>query len=401
MRVVKKIKIFALVEGKIIDELSDRVSGTFIRIHYILKYLKQHKDIELIYIPFQYKQKYLEEYSRINWCIDTLYHFAIPLLSLLIIVFRRPHFIYLSYPNVVYNDKYNIYLLRFAKKIGIKLLMYSHDWMEQSEVIGRGKNKFLSEKLEKELVKISDILVVVSSKYPKYETAILPGGLEEKEFEHLEYETPEGRFNIGYTGDLCWKKQGIELLIASVERLYGKYPYVKLILFGRLFDKKMKKKIEESEFVTQRVVPRTKLISYFPEVDVFAYVYDPAISYLNNTRTTKFFEYIGSEIPFIATKCEGLRMIADGKGFLWVDYSVEDFCGKLEYLLENPGERMRLSGELHELKRDNTWERRADTLHKIIVDHLVNEGEMVNNAFIGFTKGYFNTGQIEVKNDKN
>ena len=92
----KKIKIFALVEGKVIDHLSDRISGTFIRIHYILKYLKQKNDINLIYIPYEYKQKYSDTYSRLNWCIDALYHFMIPFLSLLIIIFRRPHFIYFS-----------------------------------------------------------------------------------------------------------------------------------------------------------------------------------------------------------------------------------------------------------------------------------------------------------------
>ena len=368
---MEKIKIFALVEGKIIDELSDRVSGTFIRIHYILQYLKQHKDINLIYIPFQYKQKYSRTYSKINWCIDTFYHFAVPFLSLLIIIFRRPHFIYFSYPNVVYNDKYNISLLRFFKRIGIKLLMYSHDWVEQSEIAGIGKNEFLSEGLEEELVKLSDILVVVLSKYPGHEKAILPGGLEEEEFENLKYEIHEGRFNIAYTGNMLINK-GIDILVDAVIMLHEKYPYVKLLLFGEMFalDDETKKKIEETSFIIQKVIPRTELISYFSEVDTFAYTYNPTIPYYKHTRPTKFFEYIGSEIPFIATKCDGLKMITDGKGLLWVDYSSKDFCEKLEYLLKNPQERVRLSKELHELKKENTWGKRADVLHEIIVDHL-------------------------------
>lgn len=371
---MEKIKIFALVEGKIIDELSDRVSGTFIRIHYILKHLQQHKDIKLIYIPFEYKQKYSDTYSRISWCIDTFYHFAIPFFSLLIIIFKRPHFIYFSYPNVVYNDKFNIPLLKFAKKIGTKLLMYSHDWTEQSEVSGQGKNKFLSEKLEDELVKLSDVLVVVLSKYPEHETAILPGGLEENEFESLKYEIHDGRFNIAYTGAMVIDT-GVNLLVDAAVMLHKKYPYIKLYLFGRIFalDDETKKKIEETSFIIQKVVPRTKLISYFSEIDVFAYAYNPNIPYYNNTRPTKFFEYIGSEIPFIATKCDGLKMISDGKGFLWVNYSVKGFCEKLEYLLKNPQKRMRLSKELHELKKDNTWEKRADTLHEILLQNLIKE----------------------------
>lgn len=371
---MKKIKIFALVEGKIIDELSDRVSGTFIRIHYILKYLKQKEDIKLIYIPFEYKQKYSETYSRINWCIDTFYHFAIPFLSLLIIIFRRPHFVYFSYPNVVYNDKFNVSLLRFAKRIGIKLLMYAHDWIEQSEIGGRGKNEFLSVELEEELVRVSDVLVVALSKYPEYETTILPGGLEEEEFENLKYEIHESRFNIAYTGSIEINK-GIDILVDAAIMLHRKYPRIKLYLFGRILslDEETKKTIKKSEFIIQKVIPRTELIGYFPEVDVFAYTYNPCIPYWNHTRSAKFFEYIGSEIPFIATKCDGLKMITDGKGLLWVDYSAEDFCEKLEYLLKNPQERMRLSKELHALKKENTWKKRADTLHEIIVNHLNKE----------------------------
>jgi glycosyltransferase involved in cell wall biosynthesis len=368
---MKKINIFALVEGNLIDNLSDRLSGTFIRIHYILKYLKKHKDIKLIYIPYNYKQKYSDTYSRINWCIDIFYHLTIPFLSLLIIIFRHPHFLYFSYPNVIINDKFNIFLLRFSKKIGIKLIMYSHDWIEQSTVSDWGYNKFISENLEKELVRLSDVLIVVLSKYPEHETMILPGGLEEKEFANLNYKIHQDRFNIAYIGSMS-KDKGIDILIDAAIKLQKSYPKIKLLLFGNIFslDNKTKEKIKQNNFIEHKVVPRNNLISFFSNVDVFAYPYNPNIPYWNNTRPTKFFEYIGSEIPFISTKCVGLRMITEGKGLLWVDYSQEDFFKKLEYLLKNPKERIRLSSELHVLKKDNTWGRRANTLHKIIVEHF-------------------------------
>ena len=370
---MKKIKIFALVEGKLIDRLSDRVSGTFIRIHYILKYLKKHEDIKLSYIPYQYKQIYSSTYSRINWCIDTFYHFAIPFLSLLIIIFRRPHFIYFSYPNVIYNDSLNIHILRFAKKIGINLLMYSHDWVEQSEIEGRGKNPF-SEDIEKELVEISDILVVAFSKYPKFETVLLPGGLEIEEYKSLKYNIQSDRFNIAYTGSLTQGK-GIDVLVKAAIRLHDTFPFINLLLFGKDtgLDDKTSRLITKYDFIIHKIVPRTELIKKFSKVDVFVYSYDPNIPYLNFNRPTKFFEYIGSEIPFIATKCEGLKLITDGKGLLWVDYNVDDFCDKIEYLLQNPDERMRLSRELHELKKDNTWKKRADILYEIILNNLDND----------------------------
>ena len=249
--------------------------------------------------------------------------------------------------------------------------MYSHDWVEQSEIEGRGKNTLLSEELEKELVQTSDILVVAASKYPEYETAILPGGLEEEEFANLRYEIHKNRFNIAYTGSMS-KGKGIDVLLDSAIMLHKKYPHIKLLLFGQILslDEETRKKIEESEFIMQTVIPRTKLISHFSEVDVFAYTYNPSIPYWNHTRSLKFFEYIGSEIPFIATRCEGLKMVSDGKGFLWVDYSAEDFCEKLEYLLKNSQERLRLSEELRELKNDNTWKKRTDTLHDIILNKM-------------------------------
>jgi len=366
---MKKIKIFALVEGKIIDELSDRASGTFIRIHYILKHLKQHKDIKLIYIPFEYGQKYSDTYSRISWCIDTFYHFAIPFLSLLIIIFKRPHFIYFSYPNVVYNDKFNIPLLKFAKKIGIKLVMYSHDWVEQSKIQGQGKNPFISEDLERELVEISDILLVAFSKYPQKETIVLPGGLEESEFSHLKYKIVKNRFNIGYTGSLHPGK-GIDTLVNAVVRLHRKYPYVRLYLWGSLqkeLDDRTKDIIEKSKYITNEIVPRTQLFKNLPKIDVLAYTYNPSIDYWDKNHPTKFFEYIGSEIPFISTKCNGIKKITSGRGLLFVDYSAEDFCEKLEYLLNNPNERLRLHKELGELKKENTWAKRAEIFHDVIL----------------------------------
>ncbi len=372
VKLVKKVKIFALVEGKVVDRLSDRVSGTWIRIHYILKYLKQRRDIKLIYIPYQYKQRYSEGYSRINWCIDTFYHFTIPLISCLMILLRRPDFVYFSYPNVIYNDTFNISVLRFARKIGVKLLMYSHDWVEQKKILGKSEVEILPlEKLEKELVKTSDILVVVGSKYPEYEAAVLPGGFEEEEFANLSYKTHEDRFNIGYAGAIK-PDYGVGPLVDAAIMLHEKYPYIKLLLFGKiaLLDEETTKKIMESDFIIHQTIPRTKLISHFSQVDVFAYPFNPDIPYFYNTRSTKFFEYLGSEIPFIATKCEGLKLVSDGRGFLWVDYSARDFYKKLEYLLKNPEERMRLSRELHGLKKDNTWEKRADTLHDIIVEQM-------------------------------
>lgn len=372
---MKRVKIFALVEGKLIDKLSDRVSGTWIRIHYILNHLKQRKDIELAYIPFEYKHKFSPNHSRLSQLIDLCYHLVIPILSCLILLFRRPDFVYFSYPNVIYNDRLNVPLLRLAKRVGIKLLMYSHDWVEQRQMLGKSQREIqFFERLEKELVAKSDILVVTATKYPDYETALIPAGFEAREFASLRYEICEKRFNIGYAGAIM-PHHSISLLVNSAIRLHQKYPFIKLLLFGEiaLLDEDTRRKIAEKDFINHRIIPRSKLIPHFAEVDVFAYLPNPHIPYLYQARTTKFFEYLGSEIPFIATRCGGLKLVSDGKGFLWVDYSEADVCRKLEYLLKHPKERLRLSRELHELKGEHTWQKRADRLHDVIAKHINRE----------------------------
>jgi len=373
-----RIKVFALVEGRIVERLSARVSGTFIRIHYILKHLKEQEGVELSCIPFEYRQKFSDGYSRANHAVDLFYHFAVPLLSLLIILLRRPHFVYFSYPNAVYSNALNVPLLRLAKRMGVKLLMYEHDWAEQGEMRGRSPEEVAPlRELEAELVRMSDVLVVVSSKYPEYETALLPGGLEEEEFADLDYRTRDGRFNIAYVGLLA-PDESIDLLVDAAAMLHEKHPCVRLLLFGKIasLDEETLHKIEQSPFITHRLIPRTELVSHFAEVDVFVYPADPSIPYHYNTRPTKFFEYIGSEIPFIATRCDGLKLVSDGKGFLWVEHSAQDFSDKLEYLLQHPEERLRLSRELCELKKDNTWAKRAQALRDILVSHLGSTAEV-------------------------
>ena len=125
--------------------------------------------------------------------------------------------------------------------------------------------------------------------------------------------------------------------------------------------------IKKSKFITNEIVPRTQLFKKLPKIDALAYTYNPGIDYWDKNHPTKLFEYIGSGIPFISTECKGVKKITKGKGVLFVDYSVNDFCIKLEYLLNNPDERLRLHRELCELKKENTWEKRAEIFHNIVL----------------------------------
>ena len=61
--------------------------------------------------------------------------------------------------------------------------------------------------------------------------------------------------------------------------------------------------IEKSDYIINEVIPRNQLFKNFPLIDILAYTYNPNIDYWDKNHPTKFFEYIGSEIPFIATKC--------------------------------------------------------------------------------------------------
>lgn len=370
-----KIKIFCLVEGKIIDELPDRASGTYIRIHNILDELRKFNDIKLISIPYKYNLE--GDRFKDNWFQrrkNFIYSWIMPIISIFSILLTCPNYVYFSYPHAVstnakWTNKINYLTIKICKKLKIRTIMYSHDWVEQSEIQGQVKNPVLSEKLERNLVENSDLLLVAFTKYPDKETIILPGGLKESEFSHLKYKIVKNRFNISYTGSLQPGK-GIDILVNAVEILHRKYPYIHLYLWGSLqkeLDERTKNLIKNSKYITNEIVPRTQLFRNFSKIDVLAYTYNPNIDYWDKNHPTKFFEYIGSEIPFISTKCNGIKKIIGGRGLLFVDYSVDDFCKKLEYLLNNPDERLRLHKELCELKKENTWEKRAKTFHNLII----------------------------------
>ena len=251
-----KIKIFCLVEGKIIDKLPDRVSGTYIRIHNILNELRKFSDIKLISIPYKYNlEGDIYKDSWIQRRKNFIYSWIVPYISILTILLIRPHYLYFSYPHAVgkntkWTNKLNYLIIKICKKLKIKIIMYSHDWIEQNEIQGQGKNPILSEELERNLVEISDILLVAFSKYPSQETIVLPGGLNELEFSHLKYKIVKNRFNIGYTGSLHPGK-GIDILVNAVVNLHRKYQYIHLYLWGSL-----QKELDDYIFDVFRIISK-------------------------------------------------------------------------------------------------------------------------------------------------
>lgn len=373
-KINQKIRIFCLVEGKIIDKLPDRISGTYIRIHNILNELRKFDDIELISIPYKYNLE--GDRFKDNWFErrkNFIYSWIVPVMSFLMVLVIRPHYLYFSYPqavgvNSLHTNKLNLFIIKFCKKFKIRTIMYAHDWNDQGRIVGTGSNIFLTDDLEKYLVSNSDILLCVVSKYPQFETLQLVGGFDKKEFSNFKYKVCPKRFHIGYIGGIS-KGRGIELVIDSSIQLNKKYPFVKLYLFGPLvnLDRNYVEFINKKSFITQKLIPRTELVKHFTDIDVWIYPYSPKIEYSNGGVSTKFFEYIGSEIPIISTKTKGVTSLIGCNGIMFFNFSINDLTDKLEFLLINHDVRQKLHMDLKKMKINHTWAKRAEIFHNLII----------------------------------
>ncbi|HEC91983.1 MAG TPA: glycosyltransferase [Candidatus Atribacteria bacterium] len=365
---MKKIKIFALIEGNIIKNLSNQPSGTYVRIYYTLKYIKDKADISLIYIPYSYFCS--KSYFALQ--INRLTAFIAWILSFFIIIVKKPDYIYLPYPHSIVSNRLNYRIVNFFKKKGIKLIVDVHDWLDQSRAISENKATIKPE-IESELVGNADILFLgIENKYPKIKACIVPNGFDDKELKNIKYSIKKGRFNIGYVGAIT-KNRGIDILVDATSKIHQRYNFVKLFLYGEFgkIDSKTKEKILKLEYICQRQVPRTKLRDYIANIDVFMLPYDPNVSYLNKVFPTKLFEYIGSEVPIICTKCQSISKLLPKNSILFVDYNVEDFCNKLEYLLNNPKEREEFSKNLRSIKARHTWKCRSEKMYKAIIKSYI------------------------------
>lgn len=368
-------KLFAVVNGRVIESLGDNTTPTYTRIHYLLNELKKFDGIEVMSISF-------DQLSKKGWR-SILYNNAIKttvaLRSALILIKSRP-MVFFAYPHSLTTVQ-NRAIFRLCELLNLKIVLDIHDTIEQVNAIGTGK-ALLSKAYECHCFRESTILLTsldgtlwreLKEAYGipgDKKIVYLPNAFDEDFIKYYPepYKSQANRFNICYLGGLT-KNRGIELLVQACSDLHKAYPQLRLLLFGAYgegISEEIKKLISESDFVTQMEVPRMEIPKSLGDIDLFVMPYNPNEPYMSSITPVKFFEYIGTGKPILCTKCESLKDIGADGGIMYVDYELGDFKSKIEILINSPKLREDMSKQLFRLREKNIWKERASRLYEML-----------------------------------
>lgn len=330
------MKIFAAVNGDVLDDLGMNTTPTLTRIHFLLNELKNSCNVEILSIGFRLSSKR----GLRSIIYNNLIKSVAALQSALLISLYRP-MVYFAYPHSLTTPQ-NRVLFRFCRMLGLDIILDIHDTVEQGEAVG-ARRSLLNKSQEAYYIKNSKIILTLnrlmwSHLLEKYDiiqdlkVVFVPNACEDslcKLYSHV-YEGVENRFNIGYLGGLT-KNRGIEILVKACEDLHKKFPYLRLYIYGSYgygFDLQLQNTIDHSDFIKRRQVSRKNLLHSLSEIDLFVMPYDPKEAYLNFSSPTKLYEYIGTGKPILCTKCESILEIGKNGGILYMEYDAADLKRK-------------------------------------------------------------------------
>lgn len=365
------MKIFAVVNGDVLEDLGMNTTPTLTRIHFLLSELKKSCKVEVLSIGFRLSSKRGLRSTIYNNLLKSI----AALQSALLMGFYRPK-VYFAYPHSLTTPQ-NRVLFRFCRMLDLDIILDIHDTMEQGKAVGAGRF-LLKEPQEEYFIKNSTYVLVLnefmwSHLKERYNIAqdikavIVPNAYEDsfcKLYPHA-YMGVEGRFNICYLGGLT-KNRGIDILVEACQGLHQKFPYLRLYIFGSYqdgSDLQLRNAIERSDFIQRRIVPRKELLSSLNEVDLFVMPYNPMEPYMNFSSPTKLYEYIGTGKPILCTKCESILELGKDGGIVYVDNDPVDLEKKAEMLILNPEIMEKLSRELIRMRPQHTRSERAKTVY--------------------------------------
>ncbi len=364
--------LFAVVNGKVFDDLGVESSATYTRIHYLLRGLENLK-VDVASIRFDLRERRGPSEIIYNNIIKTL----VALSTILKLIWLRPY-VYFAYPHSLTTFQ-NRAIFKLCKRLNLCILLDLHDTIEQAHVIGDGYFA-ISEDTEIDCLRSSSFIFSVLDEsmweqireaynLPTKRMIRVQNAFEDSLLEQFPdpYKSVEGRFNVCYLGGLT-KNRGVDLLVEACLDLHRKYPYLRLYIFGSYgvgFPEGLKVRIEESDFIFMREIPRKDLPEAIEEIDLFVMPYNPQERYFSQGSPMKFFEYLGTGKPIISTRCKYITDIV-GDRVLYASHSREGFGKTIEYLINNPERREKMSRDLIEIRNYHRWSVRASSIYYAI-----------------------------------
>jgi glycosyltransferase involved in cell wall biosynthesis len=162
-------------------------------------------------------------------------------------------------------------------------------------------------------------------------------------------------------GRLAERRKGTQLVVAACERLYRRYPNLRLLLFDTPVSPGMRRAIDEfrtpvpHDFVLDHPVERNAEL--FHRADVFVAA-EKKTGWANTVA-----EAMASGVPVIATRSGTRDMLVDGETGLLVRRTVRSIASAIERMLTAPDEfraRLALDGRRHIEQLD--WQRLAERI---------------------------------------
>ncbi len=376
------IRIFAVCNGTLLKKLGTGVSPTYTRIHFLLKELAEYTDVEIDAVACD-----LPPGGGIQRRLANNIRKTLAALRSAYRIRRDRSWVYFAYPHSMTTVQ-NRLLFSFCSFIGVETILDLHDTLEQTAAVGDGEER-LSRRFEAHCLSNAPVIIAlnrqmwdrVSKTYGLDESSVViaPNAFEDT-FVHLypePYRAVNGRFNVCYIGALT-KNRGIDLLVEACTALHAANPGVVLHLYGPYgpgIAGELRDRIEHSDCIVRRELPREDIPAALKSMDVLVMPYNPEEPYLNLSSPTKLYEYIGTTIPILCTKCESLIDIGCNGGIVYIDYSTEAFFAALEDLLKSPGKREEMSQKLFAVRENFTWREQAARVRRGILEYRSGRGD--------------------------
>lgn len=370
------IRIFAVCNGTLLEKLGTGVSPTYTRIHFLLKELAEYTDVTIDAVSYDISpgggipRRVADNVRKTLAALRSAYRIR-----------RDRPWVYFAYPHSMTTVQ-NRLLFSFCSFIGARAILDLHDTLEQTGAVGDGKEQ-LSRRFEAHSLKSASMIVALNQ--PMWDhvsriyglngtpVVIAPNAFEDI-FMHLypePYRAVNGRCNVCYIGALT-RNRGIDLLVEACTALHAANPDIMLHLYGPYgpgLGQELRDRIEHSDCIVRRELPRESIPATLKSMDLLVMPYNPEEPYLNLSSPTKLYEYIGTTIPILCTKCESLMEIGSNGGIVYVDYSTEAFVAAIEDLLKNPGKREDLSQRLFAVRENHTWREQAARVRRGLLEY--------------------------------
>ncbi|MDN7023950.1 glycosyltransferase family 4 protein [Methanoculleus sp. FWC-SCC1] len=377
------IRIFAACNGTLLGSLGTGVSPTYTRIHFLLRGLTEYADVEIDAVSCD-----LPPGRSISRRLANNLRKTLTAIRSAHRIRRDRPWVYFAYPHSMTTVQ-NRLLFSFCSRTGVRTILDLHDTLEQTGAVGDG-NERLSRRREADCLRKASLVVAlnrpmwerVSSTYGlngSRPVVIAPNAFEDA-FLHLypePYRAARGRFNVCYIGALT-RNRGIDLLVDACTAVHAENHDLRLHLYGPYgpgIPAELRDRIEDAEWIVRRELPRTELPAALKGMDVLVMPYNPAEPYLNLASPTKLYEYIGTGIPILCTKCDSLLDAGSNGGILYVDYTADALRDAIVTLHNCPSLREEMSRRLCAIRSDHTWSMRAESVRAGILSSLEREGQ--------------------------